>query len=150
MLTRGTPERTHNIVVVLDTVRAPDGGVWVKVRVPGASSTSVGWVPREALGGYTPVVGHVVVDLKALTLTLTRRGRVIFRAPVGVGTASAPTPTGEFYIRNKLSRYRSPFYGPIAFGTSATSPTLTDWPFCFGPSFKIKGAEDFAHCSAFR
>jgi lipoprotein-anchoring transpeptidase ErfK/SrfK len=27
-----------------------------------------------------------------------------------------------------LTRYRSPFYGPVAFGTSARSPTLTDWP----------------------
>jgi lipoprotein-anchoring transpeptidase ErfK/SrfK len=27
-----------------------------------------------------------------------------------------------------LTRYASPFYGPIAFGTSAQSRTLTDWP----------------------
>jgi lipoprotein-anchoring transpeptidase ErfK/SrfK len=25
-------------------------------------------------------------------------------------------------------RYRSAFYGPLAFGTSARSPVLTDWP----------------------
>ena len=25
-------------------------------------------------------------------------------------------------------RYRSPFYGPLAFGTSARSAVLTDWP----------------------
>jgi lipoprotein-anchoring transpeptidase ErfK/SrfK len=52
----------------------------------------------------------------------------VFRAPVGVGTAAAPTPAGEFYVRNKLTRYSSAFYGPIAFGTSARSETLTDWP----------------------
>jgi lipoprotein-anchoring transpeptidase ErfK/SrfK len=27
-----------------------------------------------------------------------------------------------------LTRYRSPFYGPLAFGTSARSSVLTDWP----------------------
>ena len=27
-----------------------------------------------------------------------------------------------------LSRYASPFYGPVAFGTSARSAVLTDWP----------------------
>ena len=39
-----------------------------------------------------------------------------------------PTPRGEFLVRNRLERYRSPRYGPVAFGTSARSPTLTDWP----------------------
>jgi lipoprotein-anchoring transpeptidase ErfK/SrfK len=38
------------------------------------------------------------------------------------------TPRGAFYIRNKLTRYRSPAYGPVAFGTSARSEAATDWP----------------------
>jgi lipoprotein-anchoring transpeptidase ErfK/SrfK len=37
-------------------------------------------------------------------------------------------PKGEFYIRNKLTQYASPMYGPIAFGTSARSRVLTGWP----------------------
>jgi lipoprotein-anchoring transpeptidase ErfK/SrfK len=68
------------------------------------------------------------VDLAAQQVELMDRGRRVFRAPVGVGTAAAPTPAGEFYVRNKLTRYSSAFYGPIAFGTSARSETLTDWP----------------------
>jgi lipoprotein-anchoring transpeptidase ErfK/SrfK len=67
------------------------------------------------------------VDTHALTATLLRGGRVVFRAPVGIGRTEAPTPTGSFYVRNRLTRYRSPFYGPVAFGTSARS-SLTDWP----------------------
>jgi lipoprotein-anchoring transpeptidase ErfK/SrfK len=39
-----------------------------------------------------------------------------------------PTPAGDFYIRNKLTRYQSAFYGRLAFGTSARSAVLTDWP----------------------
>ena len=31
-------------------------------------------------------------------------------------------------MRSELSRYASPFYGPIAFGTTARSAVLTDWP----------------------
>ena len=27
-----------------------------------------------------------------------------------------------------MTRYASPTYGPVAFGTSARSETLTDWP----------------------
>ena len=39
-----------------------------------------------------------------------------------------PTPPGQFYIRDKLTNFNNPFYGPIAFGTSARSAVLTDWP----------------------
>ena len=117
-----TPERTENIVLVSGPTRAVDG-LWVPVRADGAT----GWVPREALGGYEAVDTRLLVDTSAFTATLLRGERVVFRAQVGVGTASAPTPTGSFYVRNQLVRYRSAFYGPVAFGTSARS-TLTDWP----------------------
>jgi lipoprotein-anchoring transpeptidase ErfK/SrfK len=52
----------------------------------------------------------------------------VFTAPVGVGAPATPTPRGQFYIRDRLTRYASPFYGPVAFGTSARSRVLTDWP----------------------
>ena len=57
-----------------------------------------------------------------------RRGKVVFRAPIGIGKEKWPTPRGEFYVRNKLTKFDDPFYGPIAFGTSARSAILTDWP----------------------
>jgi lipoprotein-anchoring transpeptidase ErfK/SrfK len=53
---------------------------------------------------------------------------VLARFPVGVGVASSPTPRGEFYVRNRLTRYDDAFYGPLAFGTSVRSPFVTDWP----------------------
>jgi lipoprotein-anchoring transpeptidase ErfK/SrfK len=71
---------------------------------------------------------HLYVDRKTFRLTLERKGTVVFRATVGVGTSYWPTPRGEFYIRDELTRFNSPFYGPIAFGTSARSTILTDWP----------------------
>ncbi len=117
-----TPERTANLVLVTGPSRR-EGSLWVPVRAVGAS----GWAPRDALGGYEAVDTRLVVDTARLTATLRRSGRVVFRAPVGIGRADAPTPTGRFYVRSVLTRYRSPFYGPVAFGTSARS-TLTDWP----------------------
>jgi hypothetical protein len=117
-----TPEQTTNIVLVTGPSRR-EGRVWVPVRTAGAT----GWAPREALGGYEAVDTRLLVDTAALTATLLRADRVVFRARIGIGTAAAPTPTGTFYVRNELTRYRSPFYGPVAFGTSARS-TLTDWP----------------------
>ena len=64
---------------------------------------------------------HLVVNLGERKATLVREGRVVLRAPVGIGRPGATTPTGSFYIRNKLSRFASPTYGPVAFGTSARS-----------------------------
>ena len=125
---RLTPEGTTNIVLVLGRQKGAGGTLWIRVRLPVLPNNSTGWVPRSALGGYATVRTHLVVDLGDRRATLVRNGRVAFRAPVGVGTTSSPTPRGRFYVRNKLTRYRNPFYGPIAFGTSARSATLTDWP----------------------
>lgn len=123
-----TPEGTSNIVPVLARRADRAGRLWLRVRVPSLPDNSEGWVPRAALGGYTLVSTRLTVDLERLRATLYSSGKQIFSAPIGVGTPSAPTPRGEFYVRSKLSAYRSPFYGPIAYGTSARSRVLTDWP----------------------
>lgn len=123
-----TPEGTTNIVLALDRVEDAQGSLWIRVRMPVLPNNTTGWVPRSALGGYGVVSTRLVIDLGDRRATLFRNGRAIFRARVGIGQAQFPTPAGDFYIRNKLTRYRNPFYGPIAFGTSARSATLTDWP----------------------
>jgi hypothetical protein len=127
-LSTRTPEGTRNLVLILDRRRDARGTLWVRARVPILGNGAVGWVPRSALGGYGVVSTHLVVDIAKLTATLYRHGKRIFEAQVGVGRSQNPTPTGEFYVRNKLTRYANAFYGPVAFGTSARSPTLTDWP----------------------
>ena len=123
-----TPEDTTDIVQPLGRRRDGAGRLWVRVRLAALPNGATGWVPRDALGGYGTVDTHLVVDRRALTATLLRAGRRVLRVPVGIGTAAAPTPPGTFVVRNVLRRYRSAFYGPIAFGTSARSATLTDWP----------------------
>jgi len=123
-----TPEGTANILEVVGRRRDDAGALWARVRLAVLPNGTSGWVPREALGGLTAVHTHLVVDLGERKATLVRDGRVVLRAPVGIGMPGAATPTGNFYIRNKLTRFASPAYGPVAFGTSARSPTLTDWP----------------------
>jgi hypothetical protein len=123
-----TPEDTTNIVLVLGRAKDRAGGLWVHVRLPVLPNNLTGWVPRRALGVYGVVHTRLVVDLRGLTATLFRDGRAIFRAPVGIGLPQSPTPRGNFYIRSLSTMYSSPFYGPLAFGTSARSTVLTDWP----------------------
>jgi lipoprotein-anchoring transpeptidase ErfK/SrfK len=127
-LSARTPEATSNLVLVIGRKLEPDGALWLQVRLPMLPNNRTGWIPRSAVGGYSLVHTRLVVDLGRLEATLLRDGRPIFRARVGAGKPSSPTPTGDFYIRDRLTSFHNAFYGPLAFGTSARSAVLTDWP----------------------
>jgi L,D-transpeptidase catalytic domain len=126
-LTLETAEGTTNIVLVLGEVTKP-GGRWVHIRLPVLPNDRTAWVPRGALGGYEFVHTRLVVSRERFTATLFYDGRPVFRAAVGVGQPESPTPGGRFYVRDELTGFGDPFYGPIAYGTSARSEVLTDWP----------------------
>jgi hypothetical protein len=122
-LARRTPEATANLVLALARQ-----GAWVRVRLPILPDGSTGWVRRSRLGGWNTVRTHLFVDRARERLRLERAGHTVFRARVGVGRPAAPTPRGEFYVRERIAGFHSSFYGPLAFGTSARSAVLTDWP----------------------
>jgi lipoprotein-anchoring transpeptidase ErfK/SrfK len=125
---RRTPEGTTNIVEVIGRARRANGRLWVRARLAALPNGTTGWLPRRALGGYEEVRTRLIVDRASLRARLLRGGRILLTAPVGIGTRAHPTPPGRFYVRNRLTSYSSPAYGPLAFGTSARSPVLTDWP----------------------
>jgi hypothetical protein len=122
-----TPERTSNLVLVIGRARDRGGMSWLRVRLPSLRHRT-GWVPRSALGGYGAVHTRLIVDRHRLTAVLLRDRRPVFHARIGIGKPSTPTPGGLFYVRDRVTSYASPIYGPLAFGTSARSATLTDWP----------------------
>ncbi len=122
-----TPENTQNLVSLLE-LRRIKGKEWVKVRLAKLPNNSVGWLRRSDLGAFRLIRTRLVVSRSALTATLYRAGKKVFRVPVGVGQSHWPTPRGEYYIRMKLCCYGNPTYGPYAFGLSARSAVLTDWP----------------------
>ena len=122
-----TPEGTGNVVQVLGRRRVA-GASGSTFACPPAPRSSGAGSPGRALGGYGFVHTRLVVDEHRLRAVLLRDGHPVFAAPVGIGAPGTPTPRGKFYVRNRLTRYASPAYGPIAFGTSARSDQLTDWP----------------------
>ena len=70
----------------------------------------------------------MVVDLSAKRLTLFRRGRRVFSTTVAVGSPATPTPTGRYYVNQRLiPSYSGGPYGPAAIGISAYSTVLTGW-----------------------
>lgn len=123
-----TVDGQAELYVALDSERLSSGHTWVRVEAPGRPNGRTGWVPRGALGRLNEVDGYLRIDKHRLRATLFRDGHAIFEAPVGVGKASTVTPSGRFYVMEKLVTANTPVYGPLALGTSAFAPTLSEWP----------------------
>jgi lipoprotein-anchoring transpeptidase ErfK/SrfK len=98
------------------------------VRLAILPNNSTGWVLWGALSDTTSVNTYLVVDRELLVATLYRKTVPVFRTRIGAGKPYWPTPVGDFYVREIMTGYHDPFYGPVAFGTSARSSVLTDWP----------------------
>jgi L,D-transpeptidase catalytic domain len=115
----GSPET----VVVLGT----DGG-WSRVRYSGIGSR-VGWVPTRTLTKPALVRTFLLIDRARTRLTLHEDGKRVMSVRVGVGARGSPTPSGSFFVREKVIPSSSGgIYGPVAFGLSAHSKYRTDWP----------------------
>jgi L,D-transpeptidase catalytic domain len=127
-LTTRTPEDTQNLVLVLSKLMGAGGPTWYRVRLPVLPNGSTGWIPAGVLGQLHSVDTHLVVDRQRLVATLYRNGKSVFSTPVGVGQDRYPTPAGNFYVRDLVRSYGDAFYGPLAYGTSARSRVLTEWP----------------------
>lgn len=123
-----TPEGETNLVLAYASRRDSDERLWVRVPLSALPNGQSGWVPRDALGDLHLVRTRLVIERAQLRAVLLRDGRPVFSTRIGVGQERWPTPAGEFYVRVRLRNYRDPFYGPVAFGTNARSPWLTDWP----------------------
>ena len=100
---------------------------WFYVQLPRRPNGVMGFVrARDVDVGV--VWTRIVVDLSERRLTVYRRGRPVLQAVAGVGAPATPTPTGSYYVNQKLMPYdvTGPF-GPGALGISAFSPVLIHW-----------------------
>jgi hypothetical protein len=121
----GRPE-----VVVALAARRREDGLWIRVRFAAGAPgrPGVGWVPRHALGTFAIARGRLVVDRRTLRARFTDEdGTTRWRARVGVGTPETPTPSGRFFVRERLRGLGNGLYGPWAIGTSAYAD-VSDWP----------------------
>jgi lipoprotein-anchoring transpeptidase ErfK/SrfK len=113
---------------VLSMVRGPDCAPrWLRVQLPIRPNGVTGYVRARAVETGR-VRSRVVVDLSAKRLTLFRRGRRVLATTVAVGSPATPTPTGRYYVNQRLiSSDPGGPYGPAAIGISAHSTVLTGW-----------------------
>ncbi|HXY85663.1 MAG TPA: L,D-transpeptidase [Gaiellaceae bacterium] len=108
----------------LDGACAP---TWYRVHLPMRPNGIKGWVPASEVT-IASVNTRIDVDLSKRRLTLYRDGRPILTATVAVGSPATPTPTGRFYVNQRLiPDDKNGPYGPAAIGISAFSNVLTGW-----------------------
>jgi len=120
---------TSMVVLALADTTGPSHTSWTEIRLAQPPNNLTGWVPSSTLSALHAVHTWLKVDREHLTATLIRDGRVIFHAPVGVGQPQWPTPAGQFFVEESLTPPEvNGVYGPFAFGTSAHSSALTEWP----------------------
>lgn len=123
-----TPERVPHVLFLSSGRIDAQGRYWVRVPLPALPNGRMGWIPREAVGPFVKLDTHLVIERSRFRATLYRRGRPVFRTHVGVGEPHWPTPSGRFYVRERLTGFTDPIYGSLAFGTNGRSAVLTDWP----------------------
>lgn len=122
-----TEDGVSEVYLALREYKDPSGLVWVEVRLPARPNGQKGWVPRAALGEFHVVRSVLMINRRTLRAKLMRRGKVIWRARVGVGKPSTPTPAGRFYVRERLIPPAGTIYGKLAFGLSAYA-SVSEWP----------------------
>ncbi len=113
---------------------------WYRVQLPLRPNGVTGFVrARDVRLGR--VETRIEVDLSARRIDVYRLGRRIRRVEAAVGAPITPTPTGTFYVNQRLVA-PDPWgpFGPAALGISAFSPVLQDWT--QGGPIAIHGTND--------
>jgi hypothetical protein len=100
---------------------------WLHVELPVRPNMTTGWVRAGDLR-LDRVRTRILVDLSSRRLRLFRNGRLLVESTVAVGAPATPTPTGRYYVNQRLVPANpNGAYGPAALGISAFSPVLTSW-----------------------
>jgi lipoprotein-anchoring transpeptidase ErfK/SrfK len=98
-----------------------------RVQIPLRPNGVTGWVAAPAVK-VESVRTRIEVDLSRRRLTLFRAGRELLHATVAIGSPATPTPTGRYYVNQRLiPTDRTGPFGPGAVGISAFSNVLTGW-----------------------
>jgi hypothetical protein len=97
-------------------------GHWLGVITPLVPNGRLGWVDARTVRTAT-VRLRLDVSLSTQRLRLLQRRTVLAQFPVGIGSASSPTPTGEFAVTDKLPGAQfSSVYGCCILALSGHQP----------------------------
>jgi lipoprotein-anchoring transpeptidase ErfK/SrfK len=112
---------------LVNETRDVGGRTWYRVWLPLPPNESRGWIAEGRLATY-PTTTKIVIDLSRRRLTVIRGDHELAQFPVAIGSGQYPTPTGFFFVCEKLRPPRpgGP-YGVLALSLSAFQPKLSWW-----------------------
>lgn len=104
--------------------RRVKGEQWLRVRLPIRPNSSSGWIPRDRVV-LSQSNAFILIDRSRKMLWVYRKGRVIRKWRIVVGTPGTPTPIGLFALYDRV-RQRDPhgFVGPWVIPLTAHSNAL--------------------------
>ena len=100
-----------------------DGSEWLQVRAIRDRSQVKVWIPKWATHHVT-INWLIRVDISSRRATIYRGGKVVRRYRVVVGAPHTPTPTGHYYVVDRMHLHNSWAPGKWALATSAFSRIL--------------------------
>ena len=119
--------------------RSADGR-YGKVTVPYSESRATGWIRIAGLElSSTPY--SVQADLSRHLVTVRRLDKVIMRFPTATGAPGSPSPTGRYFVTDRVAIPGGGSFGTYAFGISGIQPNLpAGWS--GGDQMAIHGTSD--------
>jgi lipoprotein-anchoring transpeptidase ErfK/SrfK len=101
---------------------SPDGR-FGELAVPYGATGATGWIPLRGLKQRSTSL-LVDVDLSRHRLVVERRGQVLFGTRAAIGSPSSPTPTGRYFVTDRVPFPSGGALGTYAFGISGIQPNL--------------------------
>jgi lipoprotein-anchoring transpeptidase ErfK/SrfK len=115
-------------------------GRFGELAVPYRATGTMGWIPLRGLQHRSTFL-QVDVDLSRHRVVVERRGRVLFGTRAAIGAPSSPTPTGRYFVTDRVSFPSGGALGTYAFGISGIQPNLPEgWT--AGNQLAIHGTND--------
>jgi lipoprotein-anchoring transpeptidase ErfK/SrfK len=93
------------------------------VDVPYVARRASGWIRLRGLEQTWTRVS-VEADLSEHRITVHRGDHVLFRAPAATGAPWSPTPTGRYFVTDRVPFPNGGVLGTFAFGISGIQPNL--------------------------
>lgn len=100
-----------------------DDGRFGLVPVPYSGADMTGWIALRGLERRTTHI-EVRADLSEHRVEVLRGSRVLFRTPAATGATVSPTPTGRYFVTDRVAFPGGGSLGTFAFGISGIQTDL--------------------------
>jgi hypothetical protein len=132
--------RYYHVPLVAWIMRTTAHGRFGRISLPYSGADRTGWIDLRGLSrSRTPY--EVRVDLSRHLLFVERTGRVVLRFRAATGASESPTPTGRYFVTDRVPFPAGSAYGTFAFGISGIQTRLPPgWT--SGDQLAIHGTND--------